>query len=134
MRSAYQRRPLSAEDRGPARAHAVGATAGILSCMTALPARVSAAANTIAKVVDTPRTGPARAEPIGTPAKLRPIETAKAGANHARAVRRWRSEKALTLDAASAPPAIAIPIAITAIEGTSSARTARPMTAPKRAI
>ena len=39
--------------------------------MTALPARVSAAANTIAKVVDTPRTGPARADPIGTPAKFR---------------------------------------------------------------
>src|SRR6202008_4533448 len=118
IRSAYQRGLPSAEDGRPARADPAGETAGVLSCMTALPARVSAAAKRIAKVVDTPRTGPARADPIGTPAKLRPIETANARPNHARAVRRWRSEKALTLDAESAPPAIPMPIAITAIEGT----------------
>ena len=65
----------------------------------ALPATVSPAAHST-RTWSTPRaTGPARAEPMGTPEKFSAIDTAKARPNHARAVRRWRSEKARTLDA-----------------------------------
>ena len=92
------------------------------------------AATSTANVVETPSTGPASADPIGTPEKFRAIATANARPNHARAVRRWRSENALTLEAASAPPAIAIPTAISASDGSSNARTATPMTAPNMDI
>ena len=88
MRSAYQRRPPSAQWSGRRTLNRYGGGGRDLQLEDGAPSDGEPAAHSTANVVETPRRGPARAEPIGTPAKLSAIETAKARPNHARAVRR----------------------------------------------
>src|ERR1700694_6221629 len=76
-------------------------TLGIFVSMTSAPATGSVAARMTARVSDELSKGPASADPKGIPAKLRLIEMANARPNHARWVRRWRSENTVTFSGPS---------------------------------